>query len=434
MDTACGPLTFGQTYLWRDIMNRPRDRWHESNLADAWPIPDTVDYGQARDALATIAIRHPALRTTYDFGDPQAPLQCLHPAGSLPVEILEIPERDVRKFVFTLAAKPISLHKGYGWSAYVITRRQVATHFAVVFHHMTADGMGIRILRDELVSLLRNPNEPSPAESKYDLIQLAIDQRQKPAQKAKQHAAARYWDATLATSSYAPTSGDDVSNSDFPALMVRLRSGRSRAAASKLADQTRTSVGTVLLTAYVRAIAEIQDRRSIPLRVYSSNRYEKRWEQCVTTLAQWTPMHINVDTESFGELAARLHTASMLAYLHGMYDPDVIASIRKRYPASVAEVECVWGVNYFPATASPDHSTAQVEGDGQLTWEIPLRTIGPRFYLRAVDDEEGTWTLQLRTGGVDRPLASALIQRVHSDLISEAARLDPPAAPLNSSR
>jgi Condensation domain len=424
MSAVRGPLTFGQTSMWRGIMDLSRDRWPEVNLADVWPLPVPVEYGRVRDALAVMAIRHPTLRTTYDFDDPRTPLQCLHPVGRLPVEMLESPAENMRQFVSSLAAKPISLHKDYGWSAYVITRRRIATHFAMVFHHMTADGMGIKIFWDELVSLLRNGSEPSAAESNYDLIQLAIDQRQTPARQARQQAAARHWHATLTTSSHALSSAADDSSSDLPVLLVRLHSRRSRAAASKLAGQTRTSVAAVLLAAYARAIAEVQGVQSIPMRVLSSNRYERRWEQCVTSLNQWAPLHIDVGTESFGELAVRSHTASLLAYLHGMFDPDAVAAICAQYPAHVAEIEHVWAINYIPATPSRDHGTAQADADGQLTWEPALRNLGARFYLRAVDREDGTWTLQLRTRGIDQRQAGALIQRVHYNLISEAARLD----------
>jgi len=420
MSVTRGPLTFGQTSMWRGIADLPRDRWPELNLADVWPMPVPVEYGRVRDALAVMAIRHPALRTTYDFDDPQAPLQCLHPGGSLPVESLEIPAEDMRQLVSALAAEPISLHKQYGWLAHVITRRKIATHIALVFHHMTVDGMGIQIFWDEFVRLLRNGSEPSVAESKYDLIQLAIDQRQA---SARQRAEVRYWHDTLTKSSNALSSAADDSSSEVPVLLVRLRSRHSRAAASKLADQTRTSVASVLLAAYARAIAEVQGVQSIPMRILSANRYEKRWEQCVTSLNQWPPLHIDVGTESFSELAVRSHTASLLAYLHGMFDPDAIASICAQYPARVAEMEHVWAVNYIPTTPSPDPGTDQAEADGQLTWEPASRNLGARFYLRAIDREDGTWILQLRTRGVARHQAGALIQRVHDNLISEAAKL-----------
>jgi hypothetical protein len=352
------------------------------------------------------------------------PCSCLHPVGSLPVEMLESPAEDMRQFVSALAAKPISLHKEYGWSAYVITSKRIATHFAMVFHHITADGMGIQIFWDEFDSLLRNGSEPNAAESNYDLIQLAIDQRQTPARQARQQAPARHWHVTLTASSHALSSAANGSSSDSPVLLVRLQSRRSRTAASKLASQTRTSVAAVLLAAYARAIAEVQGVRSIPMRVLSSNRYEKRWERCVTSLNQWAPLHIDVRTESFGDLAVRSHTASLLAYLHDMFDPDAIASICAQYPTHVAEIEHVWAVNYIPTTPSPAPRTAQPEVDGQLTWEPALRNLGPRFYLRALDREDGTWTLQLRTRGVDQRQAGALIQRVHYNLMSEAARLD----------
>lgn len=423
MSVTRGPLTFGQTSMWRGIADLPRDRWPELNLADVWPMPVPVGYGRVRDALALMAIRHPALRTTYNFDDPQTPLQCLHPVGSLPVELLESPPEDMRQFVSALAAEPISLHKEYGWSAYVITRKQIATHLAMVFHHMTADGMGVQIFWDEFVRLLRDDSDPGTAESKYDLIQLAIDQRQAPAQQARQQTVARHWHATLAMSSRALSSAVDDSSSDVPVLLVRLRSRHSRAAASKLAGQTGTSVASVLLAAYARAIAEVQGVQSIPMRILSANRYEKRWEQCVTSLNQWAPLHIDVGAESFGALAVRSHTASLLAYLHGMFDPDAIASICAQYPARVAEMEHVWAINYIPASPSPDPGTPQTEVDGQLTWEPAFRNLGARFYLRAVDREDGTWILQLRTRGVSQHQAGDLIRRVHENLISEAATL-----------
>jgi Condensation domain len=423
VSAARGPLTFGQTSMWRSIRDLPRSRWHEVNLGRLQPIAVPCQVAAAQQALAALERRHPSLRTTYDLDARQAPEQCVHPPGAAPVEVVEGSADDARRLVAKLRARPLHLHREYGWLSYVVTQDGMATHIALVHHHMLSDGMGMRVFWDDFDRQLRLGGEPGRPEGDYDLVELAVDQRRSDVRQARQQAAARYWDATLTAASQTAPTGLGIATT--PVLEGRLRSHRSRAAGARLAAHTRTSETTVLLAAFARAIADVQRVRSVPLWLLSSNRYDRRWERCVTVLGQWTPLLINVGDDDFAAFAARLHTSSLLAYRHGMYDPELIASVRARHPPAVAETENVWAVNHYTEAETEEPGGTDHDcRDGEFTWEPVFQNVGPRFYLKVGDNPDGSWDIRLRTRGIDKAQTEALVRHVHVGLIDEASKLD----------
>ncbi|MFI2369919.1 condensation domain-containing protein [Streptomyces sp. NPDC018833] len=422
--STTGPLSFGQLSVMRAVQSLPVERWHESNLKTLWVLPTAVPVAAAHRALRTLAVRHESLRTIYDISDPACPRQVVHEDPNTAVDVVDVgraTEQELRGITTDIAHRPFDLWSEYAWRASILTRDGEATHVAMVNHHILADGTAKKVLWDDLMTALTSPE--TPAESAYSLIRTAEEQRSYEF-RAKRLAAERHWEKTLTASI---DGGIPPENGDGGTEVIRgcLRSRRSRAAAEQLATRVGLSVSVVLLAAYARAIAEVQGVRSIPMRMASSNRHGHPWVDHVTSMNQWTPLHIGVeDGTSFEDLARPLAMRSLQAYRNGMFDHDAIAAIRSRFPQHIARNESTWAFNHIIAGSSGDPGAFEEFGseEGELTWEPVFLALGPRFYLRVTDNGNDAWAIRLRARGLGRDAVSEILTTIHKTLLSEAGQ------------
>lgn len=428
--TTTGPLSFGQLSVMRAVQDLPVERWHESNLTTVWPLPEPVPVTAVRDALRTMTARHPSLRTVYDLSRPLAPRQSVHEEADAAVEVHAVDgagAAEIGRITAQAAHRPFDLTAECAWRAHVFTRDGAATHVALQGHHIVADGSSKKVLGEDLTAALydRDPLAPHAA---YSLTDMAHQQRGDTFAH-RRRAAERHWEKTLTASleggirpdprETAGTTGSDGAD----VVQGCLRSRASRAAAGELAERLGLSVPVVLLAAYAHAVGEVQDVHSLPMRLASSNRHGHAWTGHVTSMNQWTPLHIATDpTVSFADRARPLEMRCLQAYRNGMFDHDAIAAIRGRFPAHVALNESTWAFNHIVAGSSGGPAVLDESWqEAELTWEPVFLALGPRFYLRVTDNGPGGWEIRLRARGLGREQVAALLRTMHETLLFEAS-------------
>jgi hypothetical protein len=419
-----GPLSFGQISLWRDIQGLPRDRWHEVNISAVWELPEGTGAAAVKDALKALAHRHPSLRTTYDLSDPRHPVQLVHEPDSLPdLNVSEETAGDVRETARRMAAQPFDLTAEFGWRGRVVTRSGTATHLVFTHHHLTADNWSQGILREEFQKALADPGAFFDRTDSYSLITMAEEQRGD-AFKARRAAAERHWEKVLAASAEIPERPRTTSaEPPCDVLQAAVRSTAAQTAAEQLADRLSLPKASVLLTAYTRAVAQVCGLPSVPVRLQSSNRGNARWGSYVTSMNQWAADCLDAGPGTgFAELAQAVNKAAFLAYRMGIYDPDSIRQIKRRFPSASVDPEPVWAFNYMvrPAVGAADPEESDVP---VVTWEQQVSAIGPKFHTRFIEDGSAALTIWLRGRQVSKELVSELLLGIHEVLVSEARGL-----------
>jgi hypothetical protein len=149
----------------------------------------------------------------------------------------------------------------------------------------------------------------------------------------------------------------------------------------------------------------------------SSNRFVPPWTDVVSSMNQWTAASVDAAPDAFEPYVRHVHTQSLLAYRHGMYDVDAIDAVRDRAGDGRDPHEASCAFNFL-ADGPPPPGTADESGPVR---EVPFSRIGHPCYLRATDEAGGTLELRLRTMGVADTLTRDILD-------ATVARLSDPAS------
>jgi hypothetical protein len=376
------PVTFGQLSVWRTQQTIPPDRWHESNLRRAWPLPPGTTVPALCRALTALAARHESLRTRYRLGERGGETQEVYPAPEVAVTVRagtgdDEPARRAETLALAadLAATPIRLDEEFGWRAGVLTDGTGAPRqLALALHHIVADGWAIARLRSELLDSLTHQREPVP-DGQPQPSRLGTEQHG-PAWAKRRRAAIGYWARFLdsAGTPQAPPGPDDAGR-----IEARLVSPRGYRCLARFADVSGLPPAAVTLALTAVAVAAIAPPGHTALTLVSSNRYLPGWQRLVTSMNQHVPFYAAVagPDEDFAAYARRLHGESLWAYRHSCYDVDEIAEYcRQRLGAPIVHD------NYV------NHMRREAAGSGQAPGihEVrPRRSTGPRLYVKVFE-------------------------------------------------
>ncbi|MEU4516913.1 condensation domain-containing protein, partial [Nonomuraea wenchangensis] len=114
------------------------------------------DAGAFRAALAEVTARHPVLRTSFDLTGFSEPLQLVHRAATLPLEVTDLsgdPEAGRRLAAWSEAEK----RRPFDWASPPLARAHVHVlaaelfAFSLSFHHAILDGWSVAALVTELL-------------------------------------------------------------------------------------------------------------------------------------------------------------------------------------------------------------------------------------------------------------------------------------------
>lgn len=408
-----GPLTYGQLSVWRSVADLPPDRATSANLQRAWPLPAGVTVAGVRRALDALEDRHESLRTGYvRRGEPGADIeQVVWPAAG--VEARTVTGRPPASVAATLASTPFALDHERPMRVAVVVRAGVPTHLALCVHHMAADGAGLDVLHHELQQLLAGVALDGPAPRCRDI---AREQRESKAARSRGQAALGHWQRALAAAGPpAPRDGDGRGEVHW----TRLRSRPGLEAAREVAARTGTSVHSVVLAAYCRALLARSGAARLLVGVIAGNRNDDRGRALVSTLNQLVPLVVEeVPGEPFDDRVRRLHRGVLLAYRHGCFDVDAVA----RLPEAAGYDGVGTGIRYFfnfmPGTAPAAGAPA---ADGEA-WTVRTTTQGRDngfgVYLKGGDGE--VLDVSLRQRHDDPSATEAFVLSIHDQLHAAA--------------
>jgi hypothetical protein len=402
--TDSGPLSYGQLSVWRDIEGLPRARWHEANSWSRWPLPDGVDVARVREALRALALRHPSLRTRYDFTDPAAPRQLID--AETGVEIIEGElAGDLVAEATKLVTTPFDLRADYGWRARIITRDGRPTDVLYVVNHMVADGWCGGVVERDFRAFLRDPDSASVVAGPLDLARWQHSAQQERARAA----ITGYWERVLASG---PGSGFPGADPRVAGpLRCTFRSRPAYARGMEVAAQTKTSLSSVVLAAYTLAVARVTGIDEVVAQMMCANRFSPQWREAVTSMNQWTATPVTT-VDELAEQAVLVHRGVLTAYRYGMYNVDTVAGLRaataRRLGIETHEATCAYNYVALPEFTGPP------AGDTEPVWDEPFSTIGHTCYLNVAEEAGTLLMLRLRTKGIERERVAAVMKHLHT--------------------
>jgi hypothetical protein len=406
-----GPLSYGQLDQWRDVENHPREQWQEANVWSRWSLPADLGTERVRRALRALAVRCPGLRTTYDLSDPAEPRQQI--ATDVTIDDLEIiatecgSDEEAIAVTAEVVNRPFDLRERPAWRALILTGRGGPAELFLARHHMVTDGMAIAALENELHTLLNEQGGLDNVTAAAGPLDLALWQLA-PEQEPARAAAVEHWERAFASAAGRGFPGADPAGTGK--LQYGLRSSAVLGRARDLAARTRTSVASVVLAAYTLAVARVIGVDRLVVESESSNRFNPRWRNVVTSMSQLVPILVTA-ADDLAEHATRVHRSAMTAYRRGMYDVDTVIAMR-----AAADYAPTCRYNFF----SWPEIAAQPVDSPEPVWEEPNSWVRIGCALYAAE-RDGMLRFLLRARGVEQDRVAAVMKHMLALLNDSAA-------------
>ncbi len=162
------PLSFSQERLW--FLDRLQPGLTAYNLGNGLRFGGGVDEAALRRALAEVARRHEALRTTFREAN-GTPVQVVHPVTDVPVPVDDLSglegadaEAAVRRLAAEETARPFDLAAGPLWRVRLLRLAGDEHVLLLCVHHIVSDGWSMNVLTRELMTLYGafRAGRPSP--------------------------------------------------------------------------------------------------------------------------------------------------------------------------------------------------------------------------------------------------------------------------------
>lgn len=421
MDTY--PMTIGQLSVHRDVERLPADRLWEANLQPVvWDIRQECTVQDVWRALGAVAERHESLRTNYVFEADGSPRQFIGAQDASEVlgrveqavaDISELPALTASKY-----QEVLDIYHGIPWRAVVITSDGTPTKVLLVLHHMAVDGAGSLIMQDDFHALLAGQTLPPPAGQP---IGLALDQQG--AGSFRLRAAERYWRRTLEAAPRVPAGdvGSATANTANATMLgASLHTGVPLEVAHAGAERLDVSAATVVLAAYYDALRTVLGRRALLLMAISANRFDPSMAGVVTSLTQWAPMLLDFDgTESFADLAVKIHGKALNAFKNSICDPDYVVGVREEY-FEKADPPVDKGFNTNIILAPPGFAPPVAQQPRTVEFATPARATGPGFYFIASGIEQIDVAVRCNRPDVDQQKLAAILDVFQETLLKVA--------------
>ena len=322
-----GPLTMGQSNM---LLCMTTDKPAHINVSAVWELPQGTDLDRIAGALAALHARHETLRTTFPAGpDDPEPRQVVHAEGELEVQVCPAPDdgSDVGLFAQELALRLRAIafdpSADRPVRAAVVTSGGAPTHLALAASHAALDAGALVLLRRDWDALLAA--EPLPAPAKVQPLDLALLERSEEG-RLRSARSLDYWAGQLRTTPQAMLAVPATHASQAPdgwTPRLRIRSDAAAEALTVLAERTRITRSTLLLTALCALTAHYTGQRHAVVASLSANRYLPELSDYLGTLAQDALVTVPVDIgggETFEGLARRVRKRSQLAYPNSWFD------------------------------------------------------------------------------------------------------------------
>jgi hypothetical protein len=322
-----GPLTMGQSNM---LLCMKTDKPAHINVSAVWELPPGTDLDRIAETLAALHARHETLRTTFPAGpgDPE-PRQVVHAEGELEIQVCPAPDHDSDAAPFAqelaLRLRAIAFDPAADWPvrAAVVTAGGAPTHLALAASHAALDAGALVLLRRDWDALLAA--EPLPGPADVQPTDLALLERSDEGRR-RSASSLDYWAGQLRTIPQAmlavpATHAPQAAPGWTPRL--RIRSHAAAEALTVLAERTRITRSTLLLTALCALTAHRTGQRHAVVASLSANRYLPELADYFGPLAQDALVTVPVDLdggETFEGLARRVRKRAQLAYPNSWFD------------------------------------------------------------------------------------------------------------------
>lgn len=416
-DQRVAPLTFGQLSVWRDVEDLPADRAHEANVADVWTVPSDVPVHRIVTAFEGLTQRHEGLRIRYDVGPHGLRMILPDRVDGAPVQVLrEDAERTLEAVVDAELSTAVNLSIGPGWRAAVVAGPE-STAVVVLSHHITTDAWATKLIRKDFHCLLAEPQQaldPVPG-----LLDWAQEQRAATEQRLRQRAKVlAYFEKIVAADEALAAVKEDEQS---PAVQATLLSCELRDAAAQIAAAARTSIGSVVLAAAIRAFAGHLGVDRLAVDIMASNRTSKLSRLLLTSMNQWAPaLFERLASYPLTEAAVIVQHTTLDASRHGEYDVDELRQLRHDVLGSTAKASAL-AVNFVP---EPPMSPVNTAGDRErvmITRPFTVLYAQP-CYIKIYDQNPDLliWITSRLAG--DAGTAVKIMMSLRDDLTTAATR------------
>jgi amino acid adenylation domain-containing protein len=439
------PTSFGQRRIWLLAELNPAEPTY--NITWALWLDGVLKVSALQQAWDAALARHEALRTTFR-NESGVPVQVIddeptaQPLAVTSVEEVAAGERErsALDLIRTFACIPFDLATGPLARAMLVRLSPEAHVFAVVMHHIVADGRSFRVLSDELsadydaISCSHDPVTAEPPIQYADFTTWEIED----ADDGGHVQARRFWRAELADAPSVlplPTDEPYPARQTFAAETIDTTlDGSLTDALRELADQSGTTLFAVLLTAYAVVLARLTGSDDLLIAVPMAARTRPDTESVVGLFMNTVPIRIRLDRAgTLGDLVRAVHNATARAMAHQEFPFANVVELGKpnRDPARLPLVQVAFAME--ESWAVPDR--------GGLRWRPELVQNGTAKFeieLTVTDEPAGqqvrlTYNRDLFHAATGRVVASgftAILQclRDHPDLVVADAEIMPPDA------
>jgi Condensation domain len=421
---ATAPPTYGQLSVWRSIQDLPPSRMNTANLRRMWDLPAGCSSASVVRALGDLQRRHESLLTGYRRTGPRRLEQIVWEwdAEAVPVDVLDRDDGEAAADDVTqaLAAEPFQLDREPPWRARVVTENGHPRSLALCIHHIAADGAAIDLLHSELMALLAGTaSAPEPG---LTCRALADEQHHDPLWVRRNAAALAYWERVLAEAPAAmPAATQPVQ-----VCWAILHSKVARHAAVATAQETETSVHSVVLACFCSAIAARIGVERCLIGLLTGNRTDPRLRGLVTSMNQLVPLPVDIrPAESFHDQVRRLHLSTLVAIRHGCYDVDIVDELERRYGYSGVGGGFGYVFNFMPGELGESPQPEDPEDDANSEWSIETTTEGREvpfavYFKGGVDGSRLACSLQEATSDGDDAGTRELLATFHEHLVAAA--------------
>ncbi|MGC4897469.1 condensation domain-containing protein [Micromonospora sp. DT31] len=324
-----GPLTWAQRWSW-DVLRELEPKENRLNIVIRAQVADGWGVDKVLAVVSDLVGRHETLRTTYHVRPDGDLEQAVHGSGTVPVTVREVAGDPVDEAVDELA---MELYRGRFELAVdlpirvgVVTRGGAAVRLVIVLSNMTVDGWGIYLLERELAARLAGDaaaRAPWPGQQPLDQ---AADERS-PAGLRVAAAGTRHWERELARIADITPPGRVPAGERPRYWSAEFTSVALSQAAYLVAEQRRVPPSAVLLAAVSAVLGFHLGQPSCGLFVVVSNRYQPAVRGTVGKLFQSSPLCLDLDGETFGDLVESTSRRLLRASRFGQCDPLQVAPL-----------------------------------------------------------------------------------------------------------
>ncbi|MET9070507.1 non-ribosomal peptide synthetase, partial [Streptosporangium sandarakinum] len=298
-----------------------------------------LDVAALERALAEVAARHPVLRTSFDLTGFSEPLQLVHDAAVIPLEVTDLRGDGARERLAEW--REAEKRTGFDWTSPPLMRAHAHVlgdgefAFSLSFHHAILDGWSVAALVTEILRRYTAvPEERAgglapPRAAFRDLV--AAERAAVASERAREFWRERVADAPecrLPRLPGFPSGGPraaEVLAVPVPAPAV--------AALERDARELRVPPRTILLTAYLLALGLVTGEREVMTGVLGHGRPESEGGGEVLGLFLNTlPLRVRLDAADRAELVRRVFDAEVAAVPYRHYPLFEIQRLAGRSP------------------------------------------------------------------------------------------------------